>query len=113
MDQCPVLRGDIVVPEPWRRFFGLPTHSNVWLGTHGTVTPCHWDSYNNCLAQVQGTKRALLLAPAATPLLYVNSDSVGGQAASGNVSPVDVEAPDLSKFPKFAEAQLFEAKLGP
>lgn len=113
LDQCPTLRGDVVVPEPWRRAFGEPTHSNVWLGTHGTVTPCHWDEYNNCLAQVQGTKRAFMLAPEASPFLYGNCDSVGGQAALGNLSPVDVEAPNLSKFPKFAEAQLLITELGP
>lgn len=113
MDQDPKLRGDIMMPEPWRRAFGPPEQSNVWLGTHGTFSPCHWDVYNNCLAQVQGTKRVLMLAPEDTRYLYADHASVGGAAAQGNMSPVDVEAPNLSKFPEFVNAQLIIAVLMP
>lgn len=104
LEQCPALRGDVAVPEPWRRAFGQAARSNVWLGTHGTCTPCHWDSYDNCLAQVQGWKRALLLPPEAGRFLHVDDGSGGGTAAQGNLSPVDLERPDLAAFPDFAGA---------
>ena len=29
---------------------------NAWIGTAGTVTPCHFDSYDNLLGQVAGFK---------------------------------------------------------
>ncbi|CAK0858569.1 unnamed protein product [Prorocentrum cordatum] len=112
LEQCPVLRGDVAAPDLFRSIFGPPARANVWLGTRGTVTPCHWDSYNNCLAQVQGSKRAVLLPPAAGPCLYA-AESEGGVAAQGNVSSVDVEAPDLERFPAYAGARSVSAELEP
>jgi len=112
LEQCPALRGDVGVPDPWRKVLGKPTRTNVWLGTHGTVTPCHWDSYDNFLAQVQGTKRAVLLAPAERARLHADA-SAGGTSSQGNVSPVDVEDPDLERFPDFAQARRLVAELAP
>lgn len=112
LEQCPALRSDVSVPEPWRRVLGRPMRTNVWLGTHGTLTPCHWDSYENFLAQVHGSKRAILLAPEAAKVLYVES-SAGAAASQGNVSPVNVEKPDLTRFPEFARAQPLVADLSP
>ncbi|KAK3256354.1 hypothetical protein CYMTET_34506, partial [Cymbomonas tetramitiformis] len=43
---------------------------NAWIGTAGTVTPCHYDSYDNLLTQVVGYKYIKLFAPSQTPLLY-------------------------------------------
>mmetsp|Transcript_104085 Transcript_104085/g.303881 ORF Transcript_104085/g.303881 Transcript_104085/m.303881 type:complete len:454 (+) Transcript_104085:83-1444(+) len=112
LEQCPALRSDMGLPEDWKRVLGKPTRTNVWLGTHGTVTPCHWDSYDNFLAQVQGTKRAILLAPKEKGRLYVEA-SGSGTSSQGNISQVDVEAPDLERFPEFANAQCLVAELAP
>jgi len=112
LDQCPALRADLSVPDSWRKVLGKPTRTNVWLGTHGTVTPCHWDSYDNILAQAQGAKRVILFSPHETPRLYADK-SRGGTSAQGNVSQVDVEAPDLAKFPEFGHARSVVAELGP
>lgn len=38
--------------------FGKLQHINVWLGSGGTITPLHFDSYDNVLAQVQPPTRA-------------------------------------------------------
>ena len=61
-----------------------------------------------------------LYAPAETPRLYVRGaggegtgKDGGGLCAQGNVSEVDVEAPDLSRHPLFAEAAYEEVVLRP
>lgn len=112
LDQCPTLRNDIALPEAWREVFGHASRTNVWLGTHGTVTPCHWDSYDNCLAQVHGSKVVFLLAPEAKSYLYTDR-AAGDTAAQGNLSPVNVEAPNLTEYPAFSQAQVYVCQLAP
>lgn len=111
--QCPTLHADVQVPLPWIKNLGAPARVNAWLGTHGTVTPCHWDSYDNCLAQVQGTKQVILLAPEMAPYLYVNKGSGKSTSAQGNIAQVNVEAPDFQAFPEFAKAERHVAEIGP
>ncbi len=110
-EQLPRLKADYAVP-PYCAL-GRLQHVNAWLGTGGTVTPLHFDSYDNLLAQVVGTKYVRLYAPAETPKLYVRSAAADGLSAQGNVSEVDVEAPDLARHPRFAEAAYEEVVLRP
>ncbi|KAK3256355.1 hypothetical protein CYMTET_34503, partial [Cymbomonas tetramitiformis] len=106
---------------------------NAWIGTAGTVTPCHYDSYDNLLTQVVGYKYIKLFAPSQTPLLYRSylpwhlqrtwPTMDGAQEASekarqegqpgGTISLVDVEKPDLGRFPLFQDAVCEEVLLGP
>jgi ribosomal protein L16 Arg81 hydroxylase len=92
----------------------------------GTVTRCHFDSYDNLLTQVWGYKYVRLYAPKCTPHLYPIAASLdsagapgsrGGDATTsqGNISSVDVEAPDLRKHPLYAavSAQYVDTVLGP
>lgn len=53
-DQIPQLQGDIELPE-YTECGGLEG-VNAWLGTSGTVTPLHCDSYDNLLTQAVGFK---------------------------------------------------------
>ena len=48
-DQLPSLKEDFEQPE---LMGGEAVQMNAWVGTQGTVTPLHFDSYDNFLAQV-------------------------------------------------------------
>jgi hypothetical protein len=88
--------------------------TNAWVGTAGTVTRAHFDSYDNVLCQVVGYKFVRVFAPADGPFLYpLAKTGAGAEAAQGNVSAVDVEAPDADAHPLFARATPFDAVLGP
>ena len=123
---------------------------NAWVGTAGTVTPCHFDSYDNLLGQVAGFKFVRLYAESDSPFLYRSAGALaenrswpGGEGeggggehveeesrgagegaggggdrsrrrdAQGNISQVDVEHPDMEKFPLFAKARHMDVILGP
>lgn len=110
-EQLPKLRRDFGVPAPCG--VGTLRHVNAWLGPEGTVTPLHFDSYDNILTNVLGYKRVRLYESSQTPHLYVTETGGGGVDAQGNVSAVDVEAVDLERFPEFAQAVGSEVILGP
>jgi len=113
-DQLPALRRDFrtpalcnVGPEGLQRV-------NAWVGTSGTVTPLHFDSYDNLLAQVVGYKYVRLYSTVETAKLYVTASSAGGvTCAQQNISPVTVESPDFERYPDFCEATFTETVLGP
>lgn len=82
------------------KHFEPPT---VWLGPQGSITPLHRDSTDNFIYQLVGCKAWTIFSPVDAPYLYMttNSASVGGDFAP---SAVDLRAPDLNLFPKFAQA---------
>jgi hypothetical protein len=70
-------------------------HTFFWYGPAGTVTPLHHDTTNVLLTQVRGSKQVRLV-PALEGHRVYNDVAV--------YSPVDPEAPDLDRFPRFAGA---------
>ena len=82
----------------------LAGSSFLWFGPRGTVTPLHHDTVMLLHTQVFGRKRWRFVSPLQTPCLY-NFLSV--------FSPVDLENPDLAKWPRAADAQILETEVGP
>jgi len=75
-----------------------------WYGPKGTITPVHHDPMNVLLCQVSGRKRVKLFSPDQTPFLY---------NYVGVFSEVDVENPDLARYPLFRQARPLEFTLEP
>jgi hypothetical protein len=80
----------------------------LWLGCKEAVSPSHWDVSNNFIAQLYGRKRMLLAAPDAARGMYCHHE-----ASKQSFSRVDVENPDLSRYPAFADVRLHEVLLEP
>ncbi|XP_025775898.1 jmjC domain-containing protein 5 [Puma concolor] len=81
---------------------------NAWFGPQGTVSPLHQDPQQNFLVQVTGRKYIRLYSPQESEALYPHDTHL-----LHNTSQVDVENPDLEKFPKFAEAPFLSCILSP
>ena len=85
------------------------SEANLWAGASGGATPLHFDETSNFLCQIRGRKRLLLVSPGQTAKLYPYPISHPAHA----FSMVDVEKPDLDKFPSFARVKGLECILGP
>ncbi|KAJ1889322.1 Succinyl-CoA:3-ketoacid coenzyme A transferase 1, mitochondrial [Kickxella alabastrina] len=83
--------------------------TNVWIGPCGTVSPLHYDQFDNLFAQVVGYKYFRLYSPAESDNLYPHSK----ESLLGNTSRVDVEHPDFEKFSAFAKASYVECVAKP
>jgi hypothetical protein len=102
LDTClPGLRGENeVVPECATLGRGKPVVS-IWIGNR-TIAAAHWDTSNNIACPMVGRRRFTLFPPSAVDGLYPGplEPTPGGQV----VSMVDFRAPDLDRYPRFAQA---------
>jgi hypothetical protein len=78
--------------------------TNLWLGPAGTISPLHRDRVNVLNVQTFGSKRITLIDSCQLPRVY-NEQSY--------YSMVDVERPDLERFPDFAAVTVRSAVLQP
>ena len=136
----PQVINDITIPsftdnEKYNVGEGKLYHTMLWMGPRNTISPLHFDPLDNILMQVVGWKRVLLFPPD----IQTDYDDIEGDefekiikrshakndgptwhyaATDGsqyNTSPVDVENPDIGKFPNFKELAPtpYECILGP
>ncbi len=82
----------------------LAERASFWFGPAGTNTPLHHDTLMLCHTQIVGRKRWRFISPLQTPLLY-NSFEV--------YSPIDIDRPDLNRYPLFAQATVLEVIVEP
>ena len=84
----------------------------IWIGNAITV-PAHFDDANNIACVVAGRRRFTLLPPEQIANLYIGPVDFAPTGAP--ISLVDFAAPDLERFPRFADARAhaFSAELGP
>lgn len=98
--QFPQLADDICIPEYFEKeqFF-----SSVFrISSAGLQLWTHYDVMDNFLIQVKGEKQVVLYSPRDAPYLYL----------SGSKSEVlDVDKPDLEKYPLFIKARRYECHL--
>jgi Cupin-like domain len=88
-----------------------PSHIYLWIGTGGTRTPLHFDSYSNIFVQVVGVKYVRIYSSEETPKLYVSKNKSYG--LQGNMSDVDCEQEDYCKYPRAKNAVYQEVLLFP
>ncbi|MBN3307270.1 TYW5 protein, partial [Amia calva] len=100
--QFPDLAEDFRVPE----FFEAESFfSCVFrISSRGLQLWTHYDVMDNLLAQVTGTKRVVLFSPQDAQHLYLTGDKS---------EVLDIDSPDLQRFPEFARARRLECVLEP
>ncbi len=107
----PIYAGALNLP---RHFPGLAQHLplamlgdrpdrlvSLWIG-NGSRTPAHWDLPHNLACTIAGTRRFLLFPPDQVGNLYVGP--IDATLAGQPSSLVDPHAPDLARFPRYADA---------
>lgn len=85
--------------------------STFWLGSRGSNTVCHYDTYGcNLVAQLYGRKRWVMFPPSDTPYMYPTRIPY---EESSVFSQVSVKSPDLNKFPEFQKVTPYVVTLEP
>jgi hypothetical protein len=84
-------------------------HQYLWISTPRVEQRTHFDMDHNFFVQVVGTKRFTLFPPYEQDKLY----TFPRLHPLWHKSQVDFHAPDIGAFPRYAEAEVYEAVLEP
>ena len=103
--RIPALRADVPVPDLANGF--SERFVFTFFGCRGSVTPAHYDIDLSHVfhTAIRGTKRITLFAPTESHRLHRHPFTVR--------SYVDVDAPDVERFPRLAGARGFQVTLEP
>jgi hypothetical protein len=110
-NQLPGLLNDIVLPHAIGG--SGPAQINAWIGTGGTRTPLHFDSYDNIFVQVVGAKYVRLYDYSEKNKLYVIRSNDVSYARQGNMSAVNCENEDYDLHPDSVHSKYTEVVLFP
>ena len=113
---CLTARAD-ELPEGFRRAVPLPVYCQgaswqvmkCWLLPPGTVSDLHFDLADNLHTVIFGSKRFTLVDPRERACVYPNSLL----ASIPNGCQVDIEHPDVERFPRLADVRPLVAELDP
>jgi hypothetical protein len=102
--------GSGLLPRSLRNAAGYPGYFQpsdyrwpfFFMGTRGAISPIHRDLAHNFAVHLFGRKRWRIFSPAQSELLYPSAHHDG---PSAQTCEVDIEAPDLERFPLYAEAR--------
>ncbi len=108
-EKLPELLADIRVPPYFDP--GRLTGCRLWIGPGGQRVALHYDVSHNLLALVRGEKRLTLFDPDQLPFLY--HSPLEGPNSSFAYSRVDLDRPDLVRFPEYARAEPVNVDLRP
>lgn len=87
---------------------------SLWFGGAGQISPMHFDTSQNFLIQIYGTKTTVLYPPEEAENLYWPCDDKKPYSLTEvNWTPVNAFKPDLEKHPRFAQAKGVEVTLNP
>jgi len=103
IDRFPGMAPDV----QFERLVGQPVREDLtklWIGTANTKSSLHFDWYENLLCQLIGRKRVYLIDPAETSNLYQYASNI-------DKSRIDVEDPNLERFPRFRNVIVHEGVL--
>ncbi len=107
LDALKALNADFEVPR--EIIPSSEVNLRVWMGSGRNITPLHFDTQLNILAQVRGEKKVSLFPPSDTRYLY----PFPAMSKNRTLSPVNLKNPDYAKHPKFRRASAFEYVLKP
>jgi hypothetical protein len=104
--------------------------TNLWIGSKPTISPLHYDDYENFLCQIAGYKELILYPPSDLENLYYIGRPKGilkynypgvftrdPSSVDKNHfvfgSSVNIDHPDLQRFPRFSNAKPIRVLLKP
>jgi cupin-like protein len=83
--------------------------SRLWITPKATATPVHQDLDENLFGMLEGAKRFYLCPPTPRAVMYPHSFL----SKAPNIGRVNPERPDYESFPRFRDARVVVADIGP
>jgi hypothetical protein len=84
------------------------TSELLWIGSRGCASGLHFDKAHNFNIQLHGRKKWVIFPREQQPLLYLPST-----LKKAHFSPIDFDAPDYERFPRYREATPIEFDVEP
>lgn len=96
-------------PQKLKKYLTLKPR--FWLGPKDSLSSCHFDMPHNIFVQLYGTKQWTLISPDQSKNLYFPCDDLVSEFL--HWSPVDIEEPDLNRFPLFKNVKPIQFTVKP
>jgi hypothetical protein len=84
------------------------TSELLWIGSRGCASGLHFDKAHNFNIQLYGRKKWVIFPREQQPLLYLPS-----RLQKAHFSPIDFDAPDYERFPRYRQATPIEFDIEP